>query len=368
MTTEVNLNRGTWYLAKVSRESDAILGEIIDFQEDPEAPGLHWFACVNRFNITNNSETDDRVRYSSRDFEQFSTLDLFSSEDGNLHLRTLTERSQVIGSQDMTAEPTESAESEESARSYIDNNVFSEEGSLESLPRSSSKKYSRSLGSGDMKTMLKVYEANPALSFGVINDVIDETGHLLLTYTSNAIRQKIINQKIDWLSNRHTMSLSPDNLYKLSYRGKDTIAVYLGDQYWAMHPEQSNSIPDLIGNKFVNIQKNLMINFNVQRLDFSQDREIHSSILETSVSDINPERIQMMKNAGDTDVYVLSEETLDRIPKKNISKNWQKAFVYNYYIGGTIDTKLDLKHFDDSDSIEKLAEARKDRSVLMALA
>ncbi len=358
-TTEATLNRGTWYYAET--DTGSYFGEIQNFEEDSDHPGLYWFMCMNHFDTRQNISINNRVRYSSRDFEQFSTLNLFSTEDGRMHLRHLTDRAASVSAD---ADASQDAEQE---RSYIESNQFSTEDSLGSLPTQSTKKFSKSLGSGDMKTMLSVYEANPSLSFDIINKVIDETGHLLLTYTNNNVRQKIINQKINWLQNRHTMMIEPDSLYKLSYHNKDTIAIYLGDEFWAMHPTLNNSIRNTTGSKFIKIQKTDMINFRIQKLDLGQNREANTRIIQDVMSEIDPSRLDELSSSPNTEVYILSPEAKESIPKKEVSKNWQKAFVYNYYIGGTLDTKLDLNGFNDHDSIKKLAEIRNDTEVLEAM-
>ncbi len=372
-TTDITLDRGTWYHAISDQIS--VLGEIVDYSEDGEQQGLYWFTCLNHFDIGNNAALSNRVRYSSRQFEQFSTLNLFSEEEGRHHLAMFTERLQPTATErgpervrevGDTSDASDMAEPEEveETQSFMEARSFSMDEAITRLPRSKSKNFNIPLGSGDMKTTLKFYESDPERSWDAIDSFINETGHLILQYNGSSGRQKILNQKMDWLVGHSWMELEIKELYELEYNSKKTSAVYLGGQHWLMDAMINNQIDSLRGNTYSSIQVEDLKKFTVRKL---VDSNLKDNLLE-NLSDIKPEDVIRFADAGPSSIYCINDSRNDFIPKKDIGKNWEKAFTYGYYIGGDLDTRLDIKNFDDVESIEKLATARGDTEILAALA
>ncbi len=380
--TDVTLKKGTWFYYRDRGNSNLV--EILDYEQDTERADLHWFKCLVRFDLANGVEMGEETTFSSRNFEQFEHLELFTEERGREILETrvrqlredrpsimtqierASEAAPMLGrlSRDTEAEVRTEEDSEEEV-SYRERSVFRP--SLH-VPHISAKDFKTPLGSGDMKSILKLYEANPETSWDAVDTIINETGHLLLTYTNNNTRQNIINQKLTWLNQHHSITLECNSMYNLNYKGKITTAIYIGNYHWAMHRSIDNDIDNMVGGSFMMIPKETMISFMIDEVNIEDHRNKYQLILDTTISEIDPETFSELRESTNNEVYCLSDSQTTSIPKKDVSKNWGKAFTYNYYIGGNMDTRLDLKNLDDVASIEKLAMAREDTEVLAALA
>jgi len=387
-TNIVTLRKGTWFQMRTNDES--LLGEIVDFQRDETNRDLYWLKCNMVFNYGDNVSMDYEKLYSSRDFEEFIQLELYSEENGRNMLQHAMARlrdseelaveglSRIIREhrgdipprtimdrvrQAVDAVPVADEETpREPERVYTGIQGFNPVGTM---PTIDSKTFKTPLGSGDMKSVLSLYEANPDTSWEAINIIIQETGHLLLTYTHADLRDQIIQQKVKTLLNTDTIELEVNRLYKLTFNDLSTSAIYLGKERWAMHAETCNQIDDIRGKEFVSIFENQLRYFKITNLD---DQDMADRIKRRVIPDINPQEIQSCAESGNLKITCVASEEKTLITKNEIGKNWEKAFVYIYYLGGTIDNRMNLKDFDDVDSIKKLATVRGDNLVLEALA
>ncbi len=388
MSNTVTLKKGTWF--HFNNQGETKLGEIVDYQRDDERADLHWFKCHLHYNSNERCSMDEEKVYSSRNFEQFSSLDLFEEEEGRQILNSLIERDQgreaprqnartisdMIEAAAREAQMTPGArpldnsdnsddtDAEQTDREYQPRSIFRP---MNDLPDIESKKFQTTLGSGDMKSVLKLYEANPERSWNTVDTIINETGHLLLSWTKSDLRQKIINQKINYLTKHNWMDLEINSMYELQYQDNITIGIYLGDQHWAMHPTRKNEISELVGKTYIMIKENIN-DFYIRLIDKRENQDIHDRIIRV-MEEISPSEIRSLSEGGNNSVYCRSDSDNVEIARRDVSKNWEKAFVYNYYTGGDMDTRLKLDQFNSSDkkAITRLAEVRKDTEVLEAM-
>ncbi len=429
MTENVTLRKGTWFY--FSTETETKLAEIVDYQVDDERSDLHWFKCIMKYDARAEESMDSEKVYSSRNFEQFRSLDLFDEERGREILRDFEQRDQrrrehqrqeqqereegeesdieetsdregrniaeVLedlvsetrrnrttearprpartrpararpATQPTYAEPNDinipqTGEASAPEREYQPRSVFPTEAARANIR---GKNFKVPVGSGDMKSVIKLYEADNELSREAIDNIVNETGHLLLTHTGHDTRQKIINQKLDFLAKHKWMDLVINEMYQLEYNDKITIAIYLGKQHWAMHPSLKNEISELTGKTFVLIEDQIIKNMIIEEYSKISDDEMYHSIKNTFV-EINPEEIQYLSEDRNSTIYCKSRTESEAISKRDVSKNWEKALVYNYYLGESLDSRLDIKAFKDAKAIEKLAKVRDDTKVLAAL-
>ncbi len=429
MPNVVTLKKGTWF--QMSTDQDRLLGEIVDFQRDEANPDLYWLKCNMLFDYGADAGMDTEKLYSSRDFEGFRELYLYEEDEGrSMLIRALEhtrareeeppprgdtiadalERLRRIIPIDISVpdrldetgrpeqeriftgpgEPVEEGRAQETRRPrrrrengqaedrdrdgvqeaarepervYLGTQGFNP---LGLFPTIATQEFKTPLGSGDMKAVLSLYEANPKSSWEAVNVIIQETGHLLLTYTNATLRDKIIQHKVKSMLNTNTFELEVNGLYKLEYDGVSTTAMYLGAERWATHPETCNQIEDLRGKKLTAVFAIQLTSFKVSEV--TDDPALAELINGTILPDINPRDIAHYAERGNLEITCIANEEKEVIVKKEIGKNWEKAFVYAYYLGGELDTKMALKEFDDVDSIMKLATAREDAPVLQALA
>ncbi len=378
-SNQVTLKKGTWFYFR--HDNEAKLGEIIDFAKDEERPDLYWFQCTLHYDLQVNQEIDENKLLSSRNFEQFRELDLMTEEDGENALERLIERDRERRQQEQEQEsperptrerPTRAVESEESEpedtdsedaaepeRDYISSQMFRPtHGSLNIL----SSNFKTPLGSGDMKSILKIYEADSDRSWQAVDTMIEQTGHLLLTYTNAATRRSIINHKVDYLASHDWQELEVRALYELTYGNLITKAIYLGGNHWMTKPYDHNAIDGLEGKILIAIGVNEIKDFRVARIE---DNEIRDFILD-SIDGIRPSDLTHLAGVEDKRIYCQTSADAS-IEKKEISKNWEKAFTYNYYLGEDLDLRLPVSEFNDREAIEKLATAREDTAVLEVL-
>ncbi len=378
MSSVLTLKKGTWFYYR--HEGNVNLAEIVDYARDEDRADLHWFKCIIHFDVANNTLSNLEITFSSRNFEQFQQLDLFEEEEGRRVLNDLIERThpeetteeslpsitQVIGrlTRDRPSEAEDTAsDNDATERAYQPSSTFQIRNQLSDI---SSSNFNTPLGSGDMKSILKIYTADPETSWDAIDNSINETGHLMLTYTNNHTRQKIIDQKLDQLTKHHWVTLEINNMYNLNFSEEHTKAIYLGDHRWVMHPSVNNNIEGLMGRTYTTIHDKEIKSFQITEIGVVDNQELHASILRI-MGEINPRDIEQLAAMGSKDTYCATSSQRESISKKDIHKNWEKAFVYNYYIGGDLDTRLDLKSFSDVKAIENLAEARRDTEILAAL-
>ncbi len=376
MDNNVVLRKGTWFQMRNGEE--ASLGEIVDFQKDEDHPELYWFKCQIHFDFIANEPTDREKLYSSLDFETFYQLRLLEKEAGEqlledaiTHARALHEgpvqsiregfdraamerRPRPRTGQGLEAASRQEIGEEEDPvmvpePAYLNISAFSieEESSL-----IASKYYTIPLGSGSMKTILKMYSAQPKEFWETINASIEETGHLLLTYTNIDLRQTIVNQKINYLLNHETVTLKVKELYKLNFKDQETEAMYLGDGYWTTLNMTSNTIDGLRGKSFSNIDNKILNKFTVTPI---YNGELSIEIEQTVLPSIDPQQLERLADAGEAKVVCVTSSERNAIPSSDISKNWEKAFEYNYYTSAELDPRLDLTAFQAVDNIKKLA-------------
>ncbi len=349
------MRRGAWFWFRARSEHDAKLGQIQNITKDGERDDIHWITCSIKANLSEERSLNEEVTFSTRDFEQF--YELQSMPDGRA--------TSLLGS----IEETEAHRGQAEEASPVADRLEEERPTLESVTyqpeiptaRVSYKLTNTPLGSGKMKSTIRLYEANPTRNWNAIDSIIEETGHLLFTYTDSIVRKMIIDQKIDALLNHAKMELKVNTLYELTKDDKTTKAIYLGG-HWAMMPQVENDIVGFRYNNFVKLEKQFYCDFRIKEAD---DSELQLQILEKIVSEIDNEHLRIMRE-GDHMVYVQSDPS-NSIEKEDISKNWEKAFVYDYFLGSSLDPRLPIHDFDQK-TIKKLAVARNDTRVLEALA
>ncbi len=403
----VTLKKGTWF--QMRNSNGTFLGEILDYQQDEGNPDLYWFKCRLLFNYDQYELIDDDKLFSNRDFEAFNELVLHSPEAGehllNEHtavverrvrereelapegatpglphtapltpVREAIEQAAGIGptprhgrirpTEELGRDRDDGQDLPESVpeRDYLEGSFFNRE---TPRPDIETTHFKTPLGSGNMKSILKVYEAQPKDSWDAIDNMIEETGHLLLTYTKDNVRQEIIQQKLDYLLNHAWINIEINVLYQLKFNDQITKALYLGNYHWASLPNEANDIYGLNDRSFFIVVPEEMKDFTITEI---QDNTLFLQIGSQVIPEINPEEISRLAENGSAEVYCSVEETRNTISKKDISENWEKALVYNYYIADTISDKLEIKDFDDVASITKLATTREDSVVLAALA
>ncbi len=411
-TNTVTLKKGTWF--RMDHDGLAQLGEIVDFQRDESNPDLFWFKCIIHFKYNESQETNVEKLYSSQDFERFNRLELYEAEAGQEILsnatrmsveeperlrgiqellRDMTEginplgmidrdgerpiRAREIedtetardirrpaqrrprGQQDQAVDPSEETRPEPDYTRAFHFHDETDRTMEETVP------FKTPLGSGDMKTILKLFMASPVESWRAIDTIVEETGHLIMTYANASTRQKIIQTKINFLVKHNWIDLEVKSLYELEFKDEKTKAIYLGGNYWAMQAETDNSIIGLAGRTHTKIDTVLIQNFKINKLeDSALSLEIGSKVLPT----INPTDIDYFAEQGNEEVFCIATAEREFLVKKDINKSWEKALTYDYYLGGAIDPRVSVKEFNDVDSIRKLATIKEDAMVLEALA
>ncbi len=418
-TDTVVLKKGTWF--QMRNNEEALLGEIVDFQQDEENPELYWLKCKLHFDYNAEQEMDQEKLYSSRDFETFRDLQLYTEDAGEDLLENAIDnirergdrderempnigeelarlageamqagigrlipdtvendqrrpvvdpgpsrerrrpRERVEGPGEPThAEPREGETREEPV--YIRRTEYNDN---QPLPSDDSERFKTPLGSGDMKSIVSLFNVNSSASWETINTIIEETGHLLLSYTNSSTREKIIQTKLNFLAAHDWVTLEVKSLYELEFKDKITKAVYLGGDHWLMNPEENNDIDGLKDHAYIKIDMDRIQNFSVKKLD---DSSLVLDIGTKVMSHVNPSDLQYLSDRGSQEIFCMATGERAQLTKKDISKSWEKALVYDYYLGGSLDLRLSIKDFNEVDSVKKLATVREDAPVLEALA
>ncbi len=400
-TDTVVLKKGTWF--QMRNNDEALLGEIVDFQQDEDNPELYWLKCIMHFDYNTQSDMEFEKLYSSRDFEGFRDLQLYTSDAGEDLLENATENSERDDEVTSDAETTNVREMlnrlatgrairgdypelqrdrrrervvgpgeptrEGDARAepvaepvYIRRTEFNDN---QPLPSDDSERFQTPLGSGDMKSIVSLFNVNPSASWETINTIIEETGHLLLSYTNSSTREKIIQTKLNFLAAHDWVTLEVKGLYEFEFKDKITKAVYLGEHHWLMNPDENNDIDGLKGHAYTKIDMDLIQNFSVNKLD---DSSLALEISNEVMLHIEPNDLQYLSDQGSQEIFCIASGERIQLIKKDISKSWEKALVYDYYLGGSLDLRLSIKDFNEVSSIKKLATVREDAPVLEALA
>jgi hypothetical protein len=358
--SDVTLKKGIWFIYQ-NNDNDVRMGTILDIRKDPDTE-VHWFKCRMFYDIWARRTIDGESVISSSDFERFQSLETFEEEQGKEILKSYLERDEraeqllaVEQARDDTDphdedEPTLQAEEFDPPRARVAMAYDHTE-----IP----------LGSGEMKSILKLYEANPRYTWQTIDNIIQSTGHLLLTYTNNDLRQKIVQNKIDYLLNRNWVKFQDGKMYKMEYNGEITIAVYFSSN-WVTSPRSNNNIAGLRGNALTFIHEEDLRNFKIETVSESDYSQLYQNLKNTINHEID--KSELYDPFDNIKILCRTDEFRAKIPAKEIERNWQKAFVYNYYISGNLDPRLDLANFQDSAAIRSMAEIKKDSVVLEALA
>ncbi len=464
------LNRGTWFF--MWDRNMSYLGEIIDYEEDSNVQGLHWFKCNLHYDRITNEEMREERTFSSRDFEQFRELTLMTPAEGQSTLQQLishqgmeaaaaaagaptvqaaatpdadatdaampavTEmpsaaqlhaaiagrsdpemlsatqlRASIAGRPDPEAvQPTQPTQptpadaaviGEELALTvnpmgnpyaaplapaarvaapingpavfpaevappppnYINRQVFRPRVDNTDIPFTT---YDTPLGSGNMKSVMALYESNPKDSWESVDKGVSQSSHQFFIYAGKEASDKIVQQKLDYLSHHKWLSMEINHLYMLSFDGMDTKCIYLGKNTWAMHPVIDNEIPGLVGLKYVNIFKDSIQYFTILKLD--QDSTDNQAVIENIarvIENIDPNQLTVGQDELD-EIYCKSD-TVEDIQHRDITRAWEQALVYNYYTGAELDPRLDVKAFADQETLSSLATVREDTRVLELL-
>jgi hypothetical protein len=353
---DLTLTNGTYFI--IDLERGRFFGQIQSYQEDPDNPGLYWFDCNYIFDFNAQSKIDTRTKLSSRNFEQAHRLQLVDEEEAQRMIRNINH----IDSEDEQEEPEEPEESEEPEEPRerlrpitIENEHRSYRSvGVEELP-------DIPVESGDMKTLIKLYKADPIKTWQKINEIVSKTGHLLFTYLDQSLREKLINQKIEFTKGFRKITLSYNNMYSLKTEEEETKAIYLGDNHWAMLPNKENNIPALSGYSFIKTRTSFLENYSIVEI---HDSALKAEIRDKTISAINREYLDELQFADHITLYTKRRESMEKVSANELGKNWEKALVYNYFIGGEINRDIDLTTFEEKQTLAQLAKIRNDQYVI----
>jgi hypothetical protein len=348
----MTLNKGTWF-DMVDHETNRVIGEIVDYEKD-DMSNQYWFKCLIHFSFNDEGLNGNHVSMSARDFESFPRLELFDENEGRERVNYFAQQVERQRAPVERAEP--SPEQELPQRAYQEPRVFHDRNQTRLSEVAEPTAYTVELGSGNMKTMLRLFEDAPAKIFESINKVIRETGHLLLTYAKANVRQKIVDYKVIYENSHSFLQLEKGAVYTLTYRGNETVAKYVSRDVWVTHLEDKNNIPEMQFKMFHQIDIELLVDFQIQKvenqLSFNFTREM---------GEINPE----WSEHPEFEVYCKNTNS-DKI---KMDLNWQKAIVYHYIMGGTIPENIDISSFQsqEKENIKELANIRDDQKILSLL-
>jgi len=375
----LTLDKGTWF-DMIDSNDERIVAEIIDYEHDA-GTNQHWFKCKIHFAFQDASLIGNIISLGARDFEGFPRLEIFDEREGkaradyfqrqaaqNETQETVLAEAEVQTFGDIIREavsrptqrddiqaqqPEEQPETQEpqEERAYRSADTFRHV-SHSSYPNPEN--YTIELGSGNMKTTLKLFDEAPEKIFPVINKVVEETGHLIMTYSGNKIRQKIIDHKVIFEKEHSMVRLEKGKVYSIEYRGKETIAKYLGTSLWVMHRRTDNNIPGMSGRTFLSVPPESFVDFHVQKV---ANQEHYA--FENELQDIDPR----WRDESEYEVYCKNPHT----NPIRLDKKWQDAVIYNYIMGGTIPEDIMISQFEEKETIEELARIRNNHQILSLL-
>lgn len=225
------------------------------------------------------------------------------------------------------------------------------------------KDFDLGLEAGDMKTVISIAAKSPESIFSIIDQAVEQNGHITFHYMDNDIKKKMISLKIDKLTTTVNMTFEKGKAYLFKYEEHTAEGIYLGDRVWIM-PSDTNNI-EMFDNDFIAVDADVMGLCLVTEIYGTQMIalvEKANLIKEGIAADI----IEHMDTLPMTKVYnVLSSgESID-ITSELLGEKWVGAITYYYFTGGELVwDKLKLNTFDTQESLKKLADSRHDTTVL----
>jgi hypothetical protein len=230
------------------------------------------------------------------------------------------------------------------------------------------KEFSMNMEAGDMKTILKIAEKSPTRVFSILNQAIQENGHIVLGYMSQSLRTKIIDLKIESLKTVNKMQLEHNKIYRFKRGAEIATGIYLGDKFWVL-PRSLTRVSE-INEMVVRIPEDFLESFTGELISDSDIIDDVENLCRSTMSSLPDQVLYALdlarsKGTLDYDQQFKLESEPDRITSDLMGIEWEKTITYYYFMGGEIQWKdIDLNTFRDKKSLMKLASIRKDDYVL----
>jgi len=369
----MTLNRGN-YVIIGQNENDSYT-EFFGVVEDYTTEDGGWLKIKFLVNVSEMTEISEIKNYSVSELATIPKLESVSSEEGEAMYSSLkmtidqrrnrlpgrgrasatVESAQAASPEAVSDEPIQQEETVQEARRPL--HIPTEE----RIENEELKKFSINLEAGDMKTILAIGEKSPKKVFGIIDNAIEENGHIVFSYISHSMKQEFIEIKLEYLSKYERVDFQKNTCYHIKHNDEEIKVLYLGSTFWFV--EKIRGFEKITDN-FISLKPSFFdkMNISVCPVPDSIERLVNGGPLSEDVSyDIN-------ENRKIWTVDSLRENEIPSISSEMLGKQWEDTITFYYFMGGELIWKnLELNTFSSKDAIQKLAIARKDKSVLEML-
>jgi len=218
----------------------------------------------------------------------------------------------------------------------------------------------------DLQNFIILAEKQPQKMFPLFDCAIKTHGHVIMKKFTADMRDIFIQMKLDFVSKFAEKKFQKFRFYHATKKNNSDIffeGMYLGDEYWFI-PEGSNFRMDITDYSVLKL-KNFR-DYNYEKLQEDQRRIDETLAL---FSDIFPSSFNAdMINFKELTYLEERDVELDFITKNELGKNWEKAIIYHYFLGGDINIdKLEIQTFEEAAALKVLAEKKNDAKVLERL-
>ncbi len=388
----VTLDVDNWVMLgrEISGQYVEQFGKILDFAPDETTPGVHWLKIKMMIDIQRNSIIDDIQNINSRELTSVPKLEVYPADEGQSileHFRTRIADREARNNERAerprtaravrttpTTEDEPRPETDQAVESDMNDDEVEQERTIGRMPVAISdnseeiqpvlKAFSINLGTGDMKTIMKIAEKDPAKVFDIVDRAVLENGHTTLNYIDSNLRSIFIDLKINNLSSFSSITLKKNASYVISNSTHSTDAVYLGENYWVL-PEGGATLEE-IAPGFVKIDSSILKKYSIV-----EEIERSGAILlscESIIDEIDSDFRSDMEHFEEAKITVTNSTALEKITNDLLGDAWVSTITYYYFMGGDLKwDALDLSSFSTADSIHKLASSKNDTKVLEML-
>jgi len=342
----VTLDKGTWFKMQDNTDNIDILGKIVEYTKDENNADLYWFQCEIKFDFNSGKPVENVDFISSKRFEQVTRLNLMSDTEGSERYHRLIE---MYNAQE-TLEATQETESE--SPRLPDINIIQNYSRDTNLRND---KHQVGFSTGDMKTIIRLFEAMPEKTWPRIENLVAESGHQILKFMKRETRQKMIEYKIQWDQTHQSLTFQPGKIYEFeNEQHKKTTAIYAGSYFWLTEETNKNHIPDMVGSMLHEFNSTTIKRFTIHEKNSYENENKLKNIYNQYRNTLPSEAITVICKT-------------DNNSKIKLDHKWQDVIFYHYFLGGEIPKEINLLEQDNSHLFKKLALARNDQETIERL-
>jgi len=378
----LTLNKGNYVI--IGQEINGRYIENFGVIEDYTTNDGGWLKIKHLIFLNDMQEVNTIVQYSARELGGIPKLETFSIEEGEMIFNdlkrtvdrrveldsprqgriitdTLDERNIRRDERELQeelvepspVEPPSEEQAVEASVQYQYPTVISE---MEEVINIEQKSFTLSLEAGDMKTIMKIAEENPASVFNIIDQAIYNNGHITMQYIHNHLRGTFINLKLEQLKAFENIIPEREIIYKIYDENKSGYFKYLGLNFWLVWNNQGFDF----NSEFILATDNYFDGYLIEKVI---DQDAINAFNENFDSFIISKEVieDIENNFEDKAIRVKLSEERSKITSEDLGKDWEKAIAYYYFVGGDLKwPEIDYSTFESASSLKKLAIARKD--------